>query len=453
MILARLLAPGHFGLMALVLAASQLFEALTEVGIRQAVVQNKNSENHTFQNAAWWFSAVRGLFLYGLGWLAAPWLAQFYKEPALTPLLQVAFLVLVFNGMTSPGLFILEKKLRFGKVVLATQGAGLVGTIISLVLAMYYPNVWSLVVGFVAEAFLRCIASFLIFPYRPDFCFERKSAGDLFRYSRGMVGLPILTYLFVQADIFVLGRLTSKEMLGFYSMALALATMPQMLFTRIAGPMILPVFSEMQDQTERLRENLLRMSNVVYLFGLPMAVCLGIFAQPVLTLVYGESYGQVSTAFVLLNFYVLLYMASIFIATAYMAVGRPELHRSFTLFRVVLIGMSIYPAVRWAGVDGAAAVRVLCMVLAGILQLFSLKRLLLLPVRQYVQTANRGFVLALVLAGPAAAWRYWAGPPWLEVVGAMVLCGLAWLIGAWSLRGAVKQKLADSKTRNMPVAT
>jgi O-antigen/teichoic acid export membrane protein len=376
-----------------------------------------------------------------VGWGAALWLAGFYHEPSLTSLLRVAFLVMTLNGLTSPGLFVLEKQLKFGRVILVTQGGGLAGTIVSLILALYYPNVWSLVVGFVAEAFFRFIGSFLIYPFWPKFRFDRQAAGELFRFSQGMVGLPILTFLFIQADIFVLGRLCSKELLGYYSLALTLAATPQLLFSCIAGPMILPVFSEMQEQKERLRNNLLRMTKIVYLFGLPMAACLAIFARPILVIVYGGNYGQVYVAFAMLNIYTVFYITGTFIASIYFAVGRPEIHRWFIIVQLFLVVICIYPAVKWVGASGAAATKLLCMVLASIVQLVILKKLLDLPIRRYVQTAKEGFLLALGVSLPALIWRYWIDSLWLQMLGGMVLCGLVWLIAGLNLRNAIKRRI------------
>lgn len=446
MILARLMAPEYFGLMALVLAASQFFEAMTEVGIRQAVVQNKHGADWDYMNVAWWFSAVRGIALYLVGWMAAPWVADFYHETSLTMLLRIAFLAMTMNGLASPGLFVLEKQLKFGRVVFVTQGAGLAGTIISLIIALYYPSVWSLVIGFLSEAFFRFVGSFLIYPFWPRFHYNRPAAAELFRFSQGMIGLPILTFLFMQADIFVLGRTCSKDLLGYYSMAMNLAAIPQMLFARIITPMILPIFSEMQEQKDQLRNNLLRITRMLFLFGLPITACLVVFAKSILIIVYGDGYGQVYNAYALLNIYTLLYMSSTFIVTVYFAMGRPEIHRKFITIQLILVAICIYPAVKWAGTSGAVAAKLISMILAGIVQLTIMKNLLDLPVRQYIQTVQAGFLLALGVSLPALIWRYYIDSLWLQLFGGMVLCILVWLIAVLCMqKKMLNVSLTDSK--------
>ncbi len=431
MILARwLLGPEHFGLMALVLASSQLFEAFTEVGVRQAVVQHKSGDDDNYLNIAWWFNAIRGVGLYLVGFLISPLLAVFYHEPALESLLKVAFLVMFFRGLTSPGLFVLEKKLKFIKVVVVNQGSGILGTLVSFVLALFYPNVWSLVIGFVTEAIFRSLGSFLVYRFCPRFRFDRAAASQLFKFSRGMIGLPILTYLFMQADIFVLGRMCSKEVLGFYSLSLALAMIPQMLFSRIISPLALPAFSEMQDEKERMRKNLKRMTTVLFLFGLPMVACFSVFARPILEVVYGPDYGQTSAAYAILSFYVLFYMAGTFIASIYFAIGKPGIQRLFAIFRLILIAVLIYPFVLKWGTAGAATARLLSLLIAGIVQLFSLRKCLDFPIQAYLQTVVKGMLLAVCICIPAILWRVIVDSVWLQVAGAAALCGISWLVAA-----------------------
>ncbi len=439
MILARLLAPEQFGLMALVIASNGLFETLTEVGIRQSVIQNKKGDTDPFLSVAWWFNGARGCVLYAVGLIAAPYVAAFYDEPPLTALLRVAFLVLLFNGLTNPQLYVLEKKLRFSRYVCIVHGSALLGTLLCLGLACWIPNAWALVAGYVAEAAVRCAGSFLFCPFKVERRFDRDSWNELFRFSKGMAGLPILTFIFLQADIFFLGKMCGRELLGLYSMALTLATVPNMIFARVAGPMVLPVLSDMQDRVDKVRDGLLRMTRLLFLFGLPLATCLATFSGPILMLVYGARYARVAGAFGLLNFYVLLYMSGVLIFSTYLAVGRPEVHRQFTMARVFVLGIALYPAIRWFGPSGAAGARLLSMILAGIVQQFNLARLIDLPIRRYFSTATEGVILSMILMVPALGFRMWLEEPLHLVVVGAGLCALCWGYIVWTKRDSVRQ--------------
>ncbi len=101
MILTRILAPDQFGLMAIVLVLVNVFEQLSEVGIKLSVIQNKRGSDYEYLNATWWFQAARGLGLFAVAMLAAPWVSSFYGKPHLLIFLQVSLLAIVFRGFIS----------------------------------------------------------------------------------------------------------------------------------------------------------------------------------------------------------------------------------------------------------------------------------------------------------------------------------------------------------------
>jgi O-antigen/teichoic acid export membrane protein len=107
-VLTRLLIPEDMGLMVMILSLTALFEVLTEVGIKQSVIQHKNGAEPEYLNMAWWFQSLRGIGLYSVAFIAAPWLCEFYfhsKAEVLTrysmeelrTLVRVAFLTILLN--------------------------------------------------------------------------------------------------------------------------------------------------------------------------------------------------------------------------------------------------------------------------------------------------------------------------------------------------------------------
>ena len=444
--LTRLLAPNQFGLMALVIASNGLFEVLTEVGIRWAVIQNKKGDTPEFLNAAFWFGAVRGTGLYLIGFFATPFIASFYQEPALNSFLKISFLAILLNGFTNPGIYVLEKKLRFLPQVAVIQGAGLMGTAVSLVLAIFYPNVWALIIGFVCEACFRCAGSNVVSSFRPSWRVDPQARKDLFQFSRGILGMPLLTYLFMQADIFVLGKFCTKDMLGLYAMALSLASMPQMCFSRIAGKLVLPVFSEMQDRRDRLAGNLLRMNRLIFVFGLPATVVASIFAAPILEITYGPKYVPVAGAFSFLNFYYLIYMSNAIITSAYLALGRPDLQRLFTLVRLLILMVGLVPMVYYFEAAGAAAMRVLCMLLAGIVQFYNFSSLLHITKWRYLNSIKEGLILAAVIAVPALIIRNTVQGSLVLLIFAGLLWGIIGGAGLWILKSSFSRFTVGAET-------
>src|ERR1035438_89676 len=98
MVLARLLAPGAFGTMAIVMSSASLVESLTDVGTRPAVIRNPRGDEDPYLNASWWLAMGRAICVYLLVFTLAPWISRFYSHAELAPLLRVALLGTLFNG-------------------------------------------------------------------------------------------------------------------------------------------------------------------------------------------------------------------------------------------------------------------------------------------------------------------------------------------------------------------
>lgn len=425
MLLARIIVPDDFALMAITLAVIALFGAITEVGVAQAVIQNERGSTREFLNVAWWFGVIRGVLVAAMALLLAAPIARFYGNPQLESLLLVAPLIIVFQGLASPRVYALQRQFRFGATLWTTQGAGLVGTLATAVLGILWQNVWALVLGAVIEAFARFVLSFILCPVRPSLRWDGRSTRELWTFSKGMAGLPVMTLLIMQADVFVLGRVVSGEMLGYYTLAIGLAGFPLMLFSKVVQPLVVPILANFQSDDAGMRGQLLGITRLVWLFGLPLTAVMGIVAPQLLTLFYGEPFAAAATAFAIYSMFTIVYMASMVSFSVYLAIARPELQRRFTIVRAVLVVAGLYPLSVWLGIEGAALTMLLAMLVAMVVQLFNLRRIIGLGIGSYVATMGTGLLAALVVAVPCVVvaqftpWAFWAQALVCAALGAM----------------------------------
>lgn len=354
MILARILAPDEFGLMAIIMVASMAFEAFTEVGVRQSVIQNKRGADPVYLNVAWWMQAVRGLGLFVIARLVAPWISSFYDKPELLKLLQVCFLAILFRGFFSPRVYVLEKQLRFGRVVFLIESSAILGTIITIGLAFAIRNVWALVIGFVAEAAILCLLSHILVPFLPRFRIDKNCLGELMKFARGMFGLPVLILVSFQADVLVLGKVVPSEQLGVYYLAVALAYLPIGLFSRIISPVLLSAFVQRQDDKKSLCQAVLQITRGAAIFSVPLVTFMATCASGILLLTYGPKYAAAALPFGILSVSVLFRIQKNILGMIYLAIGKPHLHRRFALILSATIVITIYPGVKFFGLRGAA---------------------------------------------------------------------------------------------------
>ena len=135
MILTRLLAPSAFGVMAIVLSSSAIVAAMTEIGQRNAVIQNPKGAEPRYLNAGWWIAMGRAMVTYAVIFAMAPFVAHFYGNAEISGLLRVALLGIVFEAAMSPGSFLVQKQMQFGRWMIISNIGGILGVIATVILS------------------------------------------------------------------------------------------------------------------------------------------------------------------------------------------------------------------------------------------------------------------------------------------------------------------------------
>lgn len=413
--------------MATVMAAVAVIEAFTEVGLKQSIIQHKKGAEERFINIIWWLSSGRGIILYLIGFLIAPLICDFYQKPEMLPLLRVSFLVVLFNGLISPRVYVLQKELRFKGWVFLMQGSGVLGVVLTLIIAFFFQNVWALVIGYAAEAFIRSSLSFIFYPIKPGLNFDKLLLRDIIAFSKKMFGLPILMLLFVQTDIFVVGKVLTMTELGMYALAKSLAEMPNTFLSKVIQPMILPTLSQMQDSKAKLKESILILTKWTMMLGLPFIAFFVVFAKPILSVVYGSKYISVAGSFGLLSVYSLILLCSSFIMSAFTAMGQPDIHRTASFIRTALFLIIIYPATHLGGLSGAACAVLLVMLIMLGVQIFYVKRFLQIGYLEYCSVCWEGIILSMIVIVPGCVLNILIQPqPLTGFIVGIVLCFISW---------------------------
>ncbi len=398
MILTRILLPEEFGLMSIVLILVNVFEQLSEVGMKLAIVQNKRGSDPEFLNATWWFQAVRGLGLFAAAMLAAPFVSSFYDKPHLLKLLQFALLAVIFRGFISPRAHALQKEYKFGLVVLHIQGSALCGTIATIVCAYLLRNVWALIIGYVTEYFFLCFLSYIIAPFKPRFSIDRDCLKELLIFSRGMLGVPSISLIGYAAPTFVLGKIVTEEQLGWYALAWQLVSIPLIFYNKIVSPVLLPGFSKKQDDIVSLNKTVLKLCKLLAAIFVPLVTYMIICSSGLLIFLWGSQYVDATISCVVLSLLLIVRTQSSVLGTVYVAVGKPYLQRRYVILMSSIIVLMIYPAVLYGGLAGAAMTSVIGSSVAMFMQIFWSRRAIPLKFGDYMSC----FVPGLLMSVPTA---------------------------------------------------
>jgi lipopolysaccharide exporter len=394
MILARLLAPEAFGTMAIVMSASALLQSFTEIGVREALIQNPRGHEPEYVNAAWWMALSRATSVYLVIFAIAPWMAKFYRNPDLTWLLRVAIVGLVLEGAMSAKAYVAVKAMKFSKWAAIFHGGGIIGILTTIILGFYIRDVWALVIGTCAESAGRFALSYAVCPYLPSFKVDRAALRDLLKFSKGLFGLAPLSFIFMRADIFVLGRLIPAAALGYYSLGISVAQVPALFLLTLLGQILMPALSHVQDDKARMRRIVLKVTEAIALLGMPAIVFAYFCGRPLLTLVYGLPYAVTAGPLILASCSAVINIINALITLVIYAVGAPQLHRRCVAAMAIVMVISIYPLAKLMGPMGAQVAALISITVGFLLQLERVRHLIGIKMSEYGRIFARGAIVS-----------------------------------------------------------
>jgi O-antigen/teichoic acid export membrane protein len=395
MLLTRLLAPSAFGAMAIVMSSSSIIGALTEVGLKQAIIHNPRGAEKAYLNAGWWMGLGRAISAYVVIFALAPFVAHFYGITELSGLLRVALLGTLFDGAMSPHSILPQKEMKFGRWMAISNGGALCGITLTVILSFVMRDVWALAIGFSSENAFRCILSYIVCPGLPSLRWDFHAMRDLYGYSKDVFGLPILNLIFSRADIFVLGKLYSTTALGLYSMGVSLVLTPSIFVINVLAQILLPSFAHVQGDKERVNRILVEITSWLILLGLPGVVAIYLCGHSLLRVLYGVRYMAAAAPLAVAACVVFLNILNAAITCVFAGVGRPALHRRAVAASAVVILIVIYPACRLLGIVGGQVAALVAILASYLLQVMRMRGLTGLNMLRY----GKAFAPALVVSG------------------------------------------------------
>lgn len=253
--LTRLLPPEAFGLMAIVYTYRAAIDLFSDVGIGPSIIQNERGDDPRFLDTAWTIQAVRGTGLFLFATVTALPVARFYGHDELAMLIPAASFAGIFAGVRSTKAYAAERHLRLGWLTIAEVIAQVSALIVMITWSLIHPSVWALVVGGLVGAFVDVSLGHLVLPgYNARPGWEKAAARSLMRFGRWVFLSTVLTFAVTQADRLIFGKMISLADLGIYNIALTIAMIPTTAMQSLAGKVIFPLFSRVNQTGENISE-------------------------------------------------------------------------------------------------------------------------------------------------------------------------------------------------------
>jgi len=254
-ILTRLLPQEAFGLMAIVHTFRGMIDLFSDVGIGPSIIQNERGDDPKFLDTAWTIQAGRGMGLFLFATVCAVPVAHFYGHEELALLIPVASSAGIIAGVRSTKAYAAERHLHLGWLTINEVLASVAALVVMVIWALAAPNVWALVAGGLVGAGVDVLLGHLLLRghnARPGW--EKEAARALMHFGKWIFLSTVLAFSVNQADRLIFGKMISLADLGIYQVALTIATLPTTAMHSLAGKVIFPLFSRVNQTGEHLAE-------------------------------------------------------------------------------------------------------------------------------------------------------------------------------------------------------
>lgn len=288
-ILARLLAPSVFGIIALVTVFNAFMQIFIDSGMGSALIQKKDADDLDF-SSVFFFNLVVCLTLYVCVYFAAPVIAAFYKMPELVKIVRVLSLTLIISGVSNTQQAYVSRFLLFKKFFYATIVGAVGGGIAGIWLAFSGFGVWALVVQNLLTAFLGALVLWYTVNWRPKFIFSLQRLKGLFSYGWKLLISALLDAGYRNLASLIIGKIYSTADLAFYERGRQFPNLIVNNLNTAIDSVLLPTMSAQQDDSERVCVMTRRAIQISTFLMMPIMMCLAVCAEPIVRLVLTEKW-------------------------------------------------------------------------------------------------------------------------------------------------------------------
>lgn len=439
LVVARLLSPADYGLLAMAVVFLQYVAILADMGLSTAIIQAPEIDCRKLRQilgVALLISLAASLVaLAGSGVIT-----KFYREPLLAPIIGMLSIQFVLNGLMAVPRGLAQRSLDFKRFSLVQLAGTVTGALVTLGLAAAGKGIWSLVTGNMVNLAVQVVAANILWPFRHWPLFSIDSARQMISFGASVSGVGVLWLFWTSSDVWIAGRLLGKDLLGAYSVGMQIASMPVSRFGEIVTQVAFPAFSRLQDDLEARQRNLIQSIRILSLGVFPVCWGLSVVAPELILVVIGERWAGAIVPLRVLALIMPLRMVGTFTASVVRSAGRADIDLRNTLLAVLVMPPAFFTGCHW-GLDGLSLAWVTVYPCLFVWNMRNYLAALGIPFSSLLRLLGVPVVAGACMFAATFLLRWWF-QPWntqfgglvtLCTVGAVVYCAVAWRLD----RGAV----------------
>lgn len=394
-IIARILSPNDFGVIAIALVVLGFLETIAYVGVDLAIIQNKSGSNDLY-DCAWTVQVIQGIAIGAIIFAIAPLAGVWFSDSRVVDVIYLLALRPVVSGFQNIGLVLLRKDLAFSKDFLFQVGSKAINFFVLVSAAYFIRNYWALAIAMTTASLVEVVLSYLMHPYRPRF--NMHYWRELFGFSSWLIVARLGGFLGKKIDELIIGRELGTTAMGAYHVSSELSTMPNNELVMPIRRALFPSLAQAKRAGDIEFERLLAFSfSLIAILVFPIGIGLASIAPEFVLLFLGEKWLSAIPLVEILALYGIVSALFLGLEIPLWVSGKVKLSAGIAWCEIFFLGPLLIVLVKYGGVEGVALSRLLASALVLPLAIHLVAKSCVLSVWVFYRSCARPFLAALIM--------------------------------------------------------
>lgn len=401
-VLARLLQPEDFGLVALANVFLAFMQIFLEQGFAQALIQRDELEPEHL-DTAFWTNIIIGLILATISFVSAEGIAYGLKQPELIPVLRCFSFIFLINAFRGTQQAILERQFAFKVIALRSVLGIVVGGFVGITMAVQGFGVFSLVGQQLTNELVGTIVLWQASDWRPKFKFSWTHFQELFKFGSNILVLNFIGFFNTRLNEFLIGYFLGSVVLGYYAISYRILQVATQLLVRTTSGVSLPTFSRLKNDLDRFRSTFYTVTRLTSAIAFPVFAGMAVMAPELVPVMFGQQWLPAVPLIRLLAIAGIVRSVSFFKSSVLVALGEPAWTVRLKILSVVINIVGFFIAYPWGILAVTAAIVIRGIIVFPIGQ-WAIARIISIPLGTYLKqfvvplTSSLGMIAVLLLS-------------------------------------------------------
>lgn len=351
-VLARLLSPKDYGVIAMVTAVTSFANLFRDLGLSSAAIQKKNLTRDQ-QSNLFWINVAMGTILMLFVGAASPLIAWFYKKPELIAVSVALSSTFLIRSIGTQHGAMLVRNMQFGRQAVATITGTVVGMVVSIVFALRGLSYWALVWGTIIGAGTTTFLLFLLSPFWPGFISKGTGLREMVKFGANVTAFGFVNYFSRNLDNLLIGKFSGPAALGIYSKAYSLLMLPISSIRSPINAVAFPALCKLQHDPQSFREYYRESVNFIAWLSMPLTAFMWLASPELIDVLLGREWALVSPLFSWLAIAAFIQPASGFVGSVLMSLGQGRRYLGTAIINSSVIAVGFLIGIQW-GAMGVA---------------------------------------------------------------------------------------------------